>query len=323
MAMYKGKITDIEGIKVGHANNFEGMTGCTVVIYEEGAVTGVDVRGGAPGTRETDLLKSENMIEKTHAIVLSGGSAFGLDAASGVMRYLEEREVGFDVGVAKVPIVPAAVIFDLNIGNPKIRPNGEMGYQACLNATELEDAQGNVGCGLGATAGKILGNRSAMKSGLGTASMNIEDLWIGAIVVVNSFGNIYDYNSREFLAGSIIKEEKKIINTYEALSGKDNIRFAGQNTTIGVIATNALLTKVEANKVAQLGQNGLARSINPIHTMFDGDTVFTMATGKVKADVNLVGTLASEVMSRAITNAVKSAKRHDEFYAWEDMKSLG
>ncbi len=322
MDMYKGKITDIEGTKVGHAHDFEGMTGCTVVICEEGAVTGVDVRGGAPGTRETDLLKSENMIEKTHAILLSGGSAFGLDAATGVMKYLEEREIGFDVGVAKVPIVPAAVIFDLNVGNPKIRPDGQMGYQACQNATEQDETQGNVGCGLGATAGKVLGTKSAMKSGLGTASMNINNLWIGAIVVVNSFGNVYDYNSREFLVGSINKTNNKIINTYEALSRKDNIEFAGKNTTIGVIATNALLTKGEANKVAQLGHNGLARSINPIHTMFDGDTVFAMATGKVKADVNLVGTLASEVMSRAITNAVKSAKRHNGFYAWEDMKSF-
>lgn len=318
--MYKGYITDIEGIKVGHAENSEGMTGCTVIICDDGATTGVDVRGSAPGTRETDLLKSEKLVDKVHGILLAGGSAFGLDASAGVMKFLEEEGIGFDVGVTRVPIVCGAVIFDLDIGNHRIRPDIDMGYKACQKASTNERRQGNIGVGLGATVGKILGPDNSMKSGLGSASVNNGDLWVGAIVAVNSFGDVYNYESNEILVGAIDKETGKYLNSYKIMKQRGtDAGFPSKNTTIGVIATNGILSKSQANKVAQMGQNGLARSINPIHTMFDGDTVFAMSTGKIKADINLIGTLGSEVMSRAITNAIKSAKGCKGKLAWEDL----
>lgn len=318
--MYSGYITDVSGIKVGHWDSNEGMTGCTVVICEEGATCGVDVRGSAPGTRETDLLKPEKLVDKVHAIVLSGGSAFGLDAASGVMKYLEENDIGFDVGVTRVPIVCGAVIFDLNIGDYRIRPDFNAGYIACKHASADENRQGNIGCGMGATVGKILGPDNAMKSGLGSASMRIGELWVGAIVAVNSFGDVYDYKTNKLLAGAIDKKNKKLVNSYELMKEKGKTAgFPMRNTTIGVVATNAILTKAEANKVAQLAQNGLARSINPVHTMFDGDTVFAMSTGKINSDINFVGTLSSEVMSMAITNAVLSADGYKDILSYRDI----
>ncbi|KNF07824.1 L-aminopeptidase/D-esterase [Gottschalkia purinilytica] len=319
--MYKGYITDIHGIKVGHAQDLQGMTGCTVIMCEEGATAGVEVRGSAPGTRETDLLKSENAVDKVHAVVLSGGSAFGLDASSGVMKYLEEKNIGFDVGITKVPIVCSAVIFDLGIGDYKIRPDLHMGYEACKSASENENRQGNIGCGTGATIGKILGTECSMKSGIGSASINIGELWVGAIIAVNSFGDVYDYKTNTLMAGTIDSNTKKLCNSYEVMQKSKYLKgFSGKNTTIGVVATNAILNKSQANKVAQLAQNGLARSINPIHTMFDGDTIFTMATNKVKSDINLVGTLATEVVCMAISNAIKSAERYDKFYCWKDIQ---
>lgn len=318
--MYKGYITDIQGIKVGHADNKTGMTGCTVIICEDGATAGVDVRGSAPGTRETDLLKSEKLVDKVHSVVLSGGSAFGLDAASGVMKYLEQNNIGFDVGVTKVPIVCSAVIFDLNIGDYRIRPDSDMGYRACLNASEREKAQGNIGAGLGATVGKILGPENAMKSGLGSATIKSGELMVSAIIVVNSFGDVYDFKTNKILAGALNKDNNQFYNSYEVMK-QTNIKagFPVKNTTIGVVATNAILTKPQANKVAQMSQNGLARSINPIHTMLDGDTIFALSTGKVNADINLVGTMASEVVSMAITNAVKSAKGVGDILAMSDL----
>ena len=321
MGMYSGYITDVPGIKVGHEQSVEGMTGCTVVLCEKGAVAGVDVRGSAPGTRETDLLSPEKLVDKVHGVVLSGGSAFGLDACSGVMKCLEERNIGFDVGVTRVPIVCGAVIFDLNIGNYKIRPNYQMGYNACQNASMMENRQGNIGCGMGATVGKILGPENAMKSGLGSASIKVGDVWVGAIVAVNSYGDVYEYKTNQLLAGVIDNDTKTLLNTYELM--KTDGKAAGfpmRNTTIGVVATNAILTKAYANKVAQLAQNGLARSINPIHTMLDGDTVFAMSTCEIEADVNLIGTLASEAMSMAITNAVKYAEGCDGILAWKNIK---
>ncbi len=320
--MYKGYITDIEGIKVGHADSIEGMTGCTVIICEDGATTGVDVRGSAPGTRETDLLKPEKLVDSVHAVVLSGGSAFGLDACSGVMNYLEKNEVGFDVGVTKVPIVCGAVLFDLNIGNHEIRPNKEMGYDACIRASKDEERQGNIGAGMGATIGKILGPDNAMKSGIGSASIEIGELKVGAIVAVNSYGDIYDENNN-LLAGTLDKKNNTLINSYKLMMEKNNkTQFPLKNTTIGVIATNAYLRKAEANKVAQMAQNGFAKSINPVHTMLDGDTVFAMSTGKVKADINLVGTLSADIMSKAIVNAVKSAESYKHIICWKDLKEI-
>ncbi|MDR7870933.1 MAG: P1 family peptidase [Tissierellaceae bacterium] len=319
--MYSGYLTDIEGIKVGHSQSQEGLTGCTVVICEEGATGGVDVRGSAPGTRETDLFKAEKMVDKVHGIVLAGGSAFGLDASSGVMKYLEEQGVGFDVGVTKVPIVASAVIFDLNIGDYKIRPDFNMGYDAAKNAKSSEHRQGCIGCGMGATVGKILGPKSAMKSGLGSATIQLGELKVSAIVAVNSFGDVFDYKSGEQIAGVYDYEKGEMLNTLDILKGQFNpSNLSLKNTTIGIIATNAILNKAEGNKIAQMAHNGFAKSINPIHTMFDGDTIFTMATNKVASDISLVGTIAAEVMSRAITNAVVNSKGFDGLISYNDLK---
>lgn len=319
--MYPGYITDVDGIKVGHSQSEEGMTGCTVIICEQGATGGVDVRGSAPGTRETDIFKAEKMVDKVHAIVLAGGSAFGLDAASGVMKYLEEKNIGFDVGVTRVPIVAGAVIFDLNIGDYRIRPDFNMGYSAAQLASEDKEGQGNIGCGMGASVGKILGPQNAMKSGLGSASIKVGDLVVSAIVAVNSFGDIYDYETNKQIAGVYDYENNKLLNTISILKGEGlNLDFPMKNTTIGVIATNAILTKAEGNKVAQMAHNGFARSINPVHTMLDGDTIFTMATNSIKSDVNIVGTLAAEVMSMAITNAIIYAQGYEELKSYEDIK---
>lgn len=309
--MYPGYITDIKGLKVGHSQSQEGMTGCTVIICEKGATGGVDVRGGAPGTRETDLFKAEKMVDKVHAVVLSGGSAFGLDAASGVMKYLEENDIGFDVGVTKVPIVASAVIFDLNIGDYRIRPDFKMGYNACKNANTEGNLQGNIGCGMGATVGKILGPQNAMKSGLGSASIKVGDLVVSAMVAINSFGDIYDFTNNKQLAGVYDYDNNKLLNTIDIMKKMNrDLGFNVKNTTIGLIATNAVLTKAGANKISQMAHNGYARSINPIHTMLDGDTIFTMATNEIEADISLIGTLAAEVMSMAITNGILSAKSY-------------
>lgn len=319
--MYRGYITDIEGIKVGHSTSIEGLTGCTVIICEEGATGGVDVRGSAPGTRETDLFKAENMVDKIHGIVLAGGSAFGLDASSGVMKYLEEQGIGFDVGITKVPIVASAVIFDLAFGDYRIRPDFNMGYEAAKSASAAENRQGCIGCGMGATVGKILGPKNAMKSGLGSATIEVGELKVSAMVSVNSFGDLYDYQSNHQIAGVYDYNEKKLLNTLDILKGEYiPSDFTMKNTTIGLIATNAILNKAEGNKIAQMAHNGFARSINPIHTMFDGDTIFTMATNKVKADVSLLGTIAAEVMSQAITNAAVNSKGYGGLFSFEDIK---
>lgn len=318
--MFPGYLTDVAGIKVGHSQSDEGITGVSVIICEEGATGGVDVRGSAPGTRETDLFQAEKMIDKVHAVVLSGGSAFGLDAASGVMNYLEEKGIGFDVGVTKVPIVASAVIFDLDIGAHHIRPDFKMGYAAAKNATSEDTLQGNVGCGLGATIGKILGPAYAMKAGLGSASVRVGELVVSAMVAVNSFGDIYDPNNNQQIAGVYDYKQKKLLNTLELMKEKNQeLTFDLQNTTIGVVATNARLTKAQANKVAQIAHNGLARTINPVHTMVDGDTIFTMATNKLEADINLVGSLAAEAMSKAIINAVHSAESVAGVKAYADI----
>jgi len=310
----------VPGIKVGHAHDAESLTGCTVVLCEAGAVGGVDQRGGAPGTRETDPLRPMHLVQKVHAIVLSGGSAFGLDAASGVVRFLEERGVGFNVRVAKVPIVPAAILFDLGIGRSDVRPDAEMGYVACRNASHDRPAEGNVGAGTGATVGKILGMGGAMKSGIGTASVRLgRGVFIGAIVAVNALGDVINPASGAILAGArpaklgpvSMGGKGKFADTLavmKTLAGKTALRFGSRgNTVIGVIATNALLTKEEANKVAQMAHDGVARTIRPAHTMLDGDTLFALSTGRRKVDVNIVGAYGAEVTSQAIIRAVLSA----------------
>lgn len=301
----------INGIKLGHAQNEKGGTGCSVVICNEGATGGVDVRGGSPGTRETDLLNPMEMVDKINAVVLSGGSAFGLDASSGVMEYLEEKGIGFDVTVAKVPIVCQAVLFDLAFGNPKVRPDKQMGIEACKNSeTYDDDINGNIGAGYGATVGKFLGSPYSMKGGLGTYAVKIGDLEVGAIVAVNCLGDVVDPSNLDIIVGAYDREKNKFLNTEKIIL--DNLEhpknpFKG-NTTIGIIVTNANFTKAQANKVASMAHNGYGRTMRPAHTMFDGDTIFTMATNKVDADVTTVGMIAAQVMEQAIIRGVKSAQ---------------
>lgn len=318
------KITDIPEIRLGNAQDLEAATGCTVILSEEGAVAGVDVRGGAPGTRETDLLKPENYVEKIHGILLGGGSAFGLDAAAGVMEYLEERNRGFDVGVTKVPIVTGAVLFDLTCGNHRIRPDKAMGYQACLASEKQEFSEGSVGAGTGATVGKFLGMQYAMKGGLGTYCIRVGELLVGAVVAVNCLGDVIDPNSGTILAGAFRKDSSTFLDSEEGMIGQydqSTNAFTG-NTTIGVIITNAVMTKAQANKVASMAHNGYARTMRPAHTMFDGDTIFSLATGAVAADINVVGLLAARVMEQAVVKAIKQAASLAGYKSYTDLCKL-
>lgn len=310
----KSSITDVAGIKVGHFTDTRRPTGCTVILCEEGATGGVDVRGSAPGTRETDLLDPKNLVQQVHAVVLSGGSAFGLETATGVVRWLEERGIGYDVGVAKVPIVPAAILFDLGVGDAKIRPDAEAGYKACKAATTNPPAEGNVGAGAGAIVGKMFGGKRAMKGGIGTASIKLPGLTIGAIVAVNAVGDVIDPATGKLIAGARTADGKKLAGTMAGILRGEALppMLGGTNTTIGLIATDAKLDKAQAQKVAEMAQDGLARAINPAHTMFDGDTIFAVATGKTTstnpANVTLIGALAAEAMSQAIVRAIRAAR---------------
>ncbi|MFL0196689.1 P1 family peptidase [Clostridium sp. WILCCON 0269] len=311
----------IEGIKVGNAQNLNGPTGCTVVICEDGATAGVDVRGGSPGTRETDLLNPVNLVDKIHAVVLAGGSAFGLDAAGGVMQYLEERDIGFDVTVTKVPIVCEAVLFDLSIGDFHIRPDKVMGYEACKNSELNLCENGNIGAGAGATVGKIKGSEYAMKGGLGSFAVQVGELKVGAVVAVNCLGDVVDSKTGNIVAGALDEDGKSFANTesimLETYYEKKNL--FNSNTTIGVVATNGEFTKSEMNKIASMAHNGYGRAMRPAHSIFDGDTIFSMATGKVKADLNVVGFLSAQVMETAIMNAIKSA---DSILGYKSYKDI-
>ena len=306
----RGAITDIPGIKVGHYTDLEAATGCTVVLCEHGAIAGVDVAGSAPGTRETDLLRPMNQVEKVHAILLSGGSAFGLDAAGGVMRYLEERSVGYTTVAGKVPIVPAAILYDLAIGNSEVRPGPTEGYQACLNTTDSEIAEGCVGAGTGATVGKLLGAAHAVKGGIGTASEKVAgDVIVAALVVVNAFGDVIDPKTGDILAGARRPDGKGFANSAELLrQGHSYKPSPATSTTIGVVATNAYLSKEQINKVAQMAQAGVARAINPCHTMHDGDALFALSLGEKRGDINMIGSVAAELVSSAIIRAIMQAE---------------
>ena len=317
----KNAITDVRGIEVGHAQDEEALTGCTVILCRKGAVAGVDVRGGAPGTRETDLLDPVNLVEKVHAVVLAGGSAFGLDAASGVMRYLEENKIGFNTGAARVPIVPSAILYDLGLGRADVRPDSAMGALAAASAVSAPPAEGNVGAGTGASVGKMFGNALAMKSGLGTASMDIGGgVIVGAIVAVNAWGDVIDPKTGEIVAGLRsgkigplrVGKEDQFADTLAMMKSPVGRGVLGltsrSNTVIGVVATNAKLTKAQATKVAQMAQDGFARTIRPAHTMLDGDVIFALSTGTKNANVSTVGAFAAEVMAEAILRAVKMAK---------------
>lgn len=317
-------ITGVGAIRVGHYTDTRRPTGCTVILFDQGAVAGVDVRGSAPGTRETDLLNPLNTVQKVNAILLSGGSAFGLDAATGVMRYLEEHRLGFHVGSTVVPIVPAAILFDLSIGDPRIRPDTASGYAACKAATARSVVEGNVGAGAGATVGKLFGTHYAMKSGLGTACVSIgaTGIKMGAIVAVNAVGDVYEANTDTILAGARAQDSRGFRNSMrQIMNGHAVEARKRENTTIGVVATNAVLNKSEATKVAQMAHDGLARTIRPVHTLFDGDTIFAAATGTAekRTDAGILGAIAAEVMARAVNRAVLSATGIPGYPAHRDL----
>jgi L-aminopeptidase/D-esterase-like protein len=309
--MFPGAITDIAGLKVGHFTDARRPTGCTVLLCEAGAVAGVDVRGAAPGTRETDLLHPLATISQVHALLLTGGSAFGLDAASGVMRWLEERGHGVLVGPARVPIVPAAVLFDLWVGDARIRPDAAAGYAACEAASTAHPAQGSVGAGAGAAVGKLFGIARAMKGGIGSASIKVGAITVAALVAVNAIGDVVDPASGRVIAGARGDDGRTPLNTLAALvDGQLPAHLmAGMATTIGIVATDALLSKTEANKLASMAHDGLARSINPVHTAGDGDALFAVATGGSgkPGHLTVLGALAAEVTARAVLNAVRAA----------------
>ncbi len=316
MSPLLNSITDVPGLLVGQADDAEALTGCTVVVCPAGAVGGVDQRGGAPGTRELDLLRPMHLVQQVHAVMLAGGSAFGLDAATGVMRWLEEQGIGLDVGVARVPIVPAAILFDLGIGRADVRPDAAMGYRACQAARAERPREGNAGAGMGCTVGKLLGPKQGMKGGLGTASLDLGDgLVVGAIVAVNALGDVVDPTNGQIVAGARLAGSEPpqfadSVAVLRARAGQPGLGTAvpATNTVIGVVATNARLTKEEANKMAQMAHDGLARTIRPAHTLFDGDTIFALALGDRPADVNAMGALAAEVLAQAILNGVRAAE---------------
>lgn len=303
-------ITGVPGIKVGHYTDREAATGCTVILCEAGAVGGVEVRGAAPGTRETDLLNPVNTVSQVHAVVLSGGSAFGLEAAGGAVRYLEERGYGYWARVARVPIVPAAILFDLGIGSSTVRPGPKEGYAACLAAAPGEVAEGSVGAGTGATIGKILGIERATKGGLGTASVRVgESMVVGALVAVNAFGDVVDPDSGRILAGPRRADGKGFLSTAEVFkSGFAYQAPLPQSTTLAVVATNARLSKAQLTKVAQMAHDGMARAIVPCHTTYDGDVCFALSLGNESGDVSAIGVAAAEAVSRAIIKAITRAE---------------
>lgn len=306
-------ITDVPGIEVGHAQDLDALTGCTVILCRQGAVCGVDVRGGAPGTRETDLLNPLNMVEKVNAVMLAGGSAFGLDAASGAMRWLEEQGLGFDAGIARVPIVPAAILFDLGLGRADVRPDADMGYRACAAASRARVPEGNFGAGTGASVGKVLGMGAAMKAGVGSASIDLGDgLVIGALAAVNAFGDVIDPANGQILAGARSPGGGSgYMGTQAVLKAVLMNTSASQessNTLLAVVAVNAELTKPQVSKLAQMAQDALARCLRPSHTMWDGDTVFALATGgRSSVDVSILGAFAAEALTEAILRAVRMA----------------
>ena len=323
-AIHNNSLTSLQGILVGHYTDDRRPTGCTVVLCAQGAVAGVDVRGAAPGTRDTDALSPSNTVQEVHGVLLTGGSAYGLDAAGGVMRWLEERGHGFPVGPAIVPIVPAAVIFDLWVDdfsktrpvstqNPRIRPDAQAGYLACQAANSEPVQQGNVGAGAGATLGKLNGPDCAMKGGIGSASLCVHGVTVAALVVCNALGDVVDPQTGKLLAGARVSADSRdLLDIVKAQLNGHSISKpqAGSNTTIGVVATDAVLTKPQAHRLAQVAHDGLARSIRPVHTPMDGDTLFALGTGTSgqAADMMLLSTLAAEVTAMAVVNAVLAAK---------------
>ena len=307
-----GSITRVAGIEVGHFTDTRRPTGCTVVMAREGAVAGVDVRGAAPGTRETDLLHPSNLVDKVHAIMLAGGSAWGLEAATGAVRWLEERGVGLDVAVGRLPIVPAAGLFDLLVGDMRIRPDAAAGYAACAAASSADPAEGNVGAGAGAVVGKVFGIQHAMKGGVGTASVTVDGVTVGALIACNALGDVIDPDTAQVMAGARTDDGRALRDTRRALlcGQPPQPLLAGTNTTIGVVATDAILTKAQAHRLAISAHDGLARSINPVHTMSDGDTLFSLGTGRAGKSLGMMvlATMAAEATARATVRAVQAAR---------------
>ena len=301
-------LTDVPGVLVGHASDLEGLTGCTAILFQKPAVVGVDVRGSSPGTRETDRLSPTGTVRRTHALLLTGGSAFGLAAADGVVRFLEESGIGLDVGVARIPLVSAAVLFDLVIGSPAARPDPDMGYEAASSAKVGDFAQGSVGAGTGATVGNVLGMERAMKGGIGSASVVLDDgLVVGALAAVNAFGDVRDPSTGRILAGPR-QDDGTLGDTVELLPEAASRRRWVENTTLGVIATNAALSKTQITKVADMAHDGLARVIYPVHTTVDGDVVFAASVGEVDVATDVVGAWGARVMQEAILRAVQAAR---------------
>lgn len=302
-------ICEVGGFRIGHAHDEQAATGCTVILCDECAPAGVDIRGGGPASRETPLLNPVAMAEGIHAVLLSGGSAFGLDAAGGVMQYLEERKIGFDVGVTRVPLVCQSCVFDLVIGRTDVRPDKEMAYRACENAGNGVVEEGCVGAGMGCTVGKYRGKDYAMKSGLGTFAVQVGKVKVGAIVALNAMGDVYDIDTGVQIAGLLNETRDGLRSTEQEMladvAGIHNL-FTG-NTTIGAIVTNGAFTKAEMNKIASMAHNGYARAIRPVHTTADGDSIYALSTGHETADLNVVGTLAAYVMGRAIGRAARAA----------------
>jgi L-aminopeptidase/D-esterase-like protein len=308
--MFPGAITDVAGLRAGHFTDARRPTGCSVVLCPQGAACGVDVRGAAPGTRETDLLRPDNLVEHVHALLLTGGSAFGLDAASGVVRWLEERGHGLGVGPAVVPIVPAAVLFDLWVGDHRIRPDAAAGYAACEAASHDAPLQGSVGAGAGASVGKLFGIDRAMKGGIGTASLKVGAVTVGALVAVNPTGDVIDPRDGRVIAGTRGADGRPRSASQAIAAGEIPPRaLPGMATTIGIVATDAQLSKAQCQKLASMAHNGLARSIDPVHTMADGDTLFALATGSSgrPGEMSVLGVLAATVTARAVLNAVRAA----------------
>jgi L-aminopeptidase/D-esterase-like protein len=307
-----GAITDVAGIEVGHFTDTRRPTGCTVLIAREGAVGGVDVRGAAPGTRETDLLAPTNLVDRVHGILLAGGSAWGLDAATGVVQWLEEQGVGYPVGSARLPLVPGAVLFDLMVGDASIRPDAAAGYRACELASTKAPAEGNVGAGTGAAVGKVFGIERAMKGGIGTASVTVEGVTVGALIACNALGDVIDPETMQVIAGARTRNGKSLVDTRRALLRGEPPKplLAGTNTTIGVIATDAVITKVQATRLATMGHDGLARSINPVHTMSDGDTLFMLGTGRAGKSLGMMvlGTMVAQAVAIAVARAARAAR---------------
>ncbi len=315
-------LTDVPGIRVGHHTHLEGATGCTVVICPEGTVGGVDQRGGGPGTRETDLLRPTRHVERVDAVVLSGGSAFGLASADGVMRYLEEHDIGYkSIPGVVVPIVPAAILFDLLIGRLGIRPDAAMGYAACETASTDPVAQGSVGAGTGCRIGAMMGNDLATKGGIGSASMDLGDgLIVAALVAVNAVGDVVDEQGQIMAGLRQAPDGKTFVGMLNALQGMARMVEppTRENTVIGVVATNAALSKAHVNKVAEMAQDGVARAINPAHTMHDGDTIFSLATGAIPANVSVIGAFAAEMVAQAIRNGVRAATSVGGVRIWNE-----